>query len=93
LKVTHPDKQNIIIGLRRIVVEKNQMFALVRSLDAMLSKTQQRYIIKLCEAGKDIVSVPLWSEMKGAEDLTNIGEGLVFMEWSERNQYVVRHLS
>jgi hypothetical protein len=33
----------------------NPMFALVRSLDAMISKTQQRYLLKLCEARKDIV--------------------------------------
>jgi hypothetical protein len=46
----------------------NPMFDLVRSLDAMLSKTQQRYLMKLCESGKDIISVPLWSERKGAKD-------------------------
>jgi hypothetical protein len=65
----------------------NPMFALVISLDAMLSKTQQRYIMKLCKAGKDIISVPLWSKKKGAKDLTKLGEGIVFMEWSGRDQY------
>jgi hypothetical protein len=69
------------------------MFALVRSLDAMLSKIQQRYLIKLCEAGKDIVSVTLWSKRKRAKDLTKIGEGLMFMEWFERDHYFVMCLS
>jgi hypothetical protein len=44
--------------------------ALVRSLDATLSKTHHIYIIKLCEARKYIVSVPLWIKRKGAKDLT-----------------------
>jgi hypothetical protein len=71
----------------------NPMFALVRSLDAMLIKTQQRYLMKLCEAGKDIVSVPLWIKRKGAKDLTKLGEGLMFMDWSERDQHFVMRLS
>jgi hypothetical protein len=69
------------------------MFALVRSLVAMLSKTQQRCIIKLCKAGKHIISVPLWSKRKVAKDLTKLGEGLLFMESSERDQYFVMRLS
>jgi hypothetical protein len=51
----------------------NPMFALVRSLDAMMSKTQQRYLMKLCEAGKDIISVPLWNKRKGEKYLTKLG--------------------
>jgi hypothetical protein len=70
----------------------NPMFSLVRSLDAMLSRTQQRYLIKLCEAGKDIISVPLWSKRMGETYLTNFGEGLVFMEWSGRDHYFVMRL-
>jgi hypothetical protein len=71
----------------------NPKFALVRSLNAMLSKTQHIYLIKLCEAGKYIVSVPLWSKRKGAKEFTKIGECLVFMEWSEIDQYVFMRLS
>jgi hypothetical protein len=59
----------------------------------MLSKAQQRYRMKLYEAGKYIVSVLLWSKRKGAKYLTTLVEGLVFMEWSERDQYFVIHLS
>jgi hypothetical protein len=40
----------------------NTMSDLVRSLDVMLSKNQQIYLMKLCEARKDIISVPLWSK-------------------------------
>jgi hypothetical protein len=72
--------------------ETNPMCALVISLDAMLSKTQQRYLMKLCEAGKDFISVALWSKRKGVKDLTKIGEGLVLMEWSERETYFVMFL-
>jgi hypothetical protein len=61
----------------------NPIFALVRSLEAMMSKSQQRYIMKLRGAGKYIVSVPLYKR-KGSKDLIKVGEGLVFVEWSER---------
>jgi hypothetical protein len=54
---------------------KNPMFALVRSVDAMLSKTKKSYLVKLREAGKHIFSVPLWSKRKGAKYLTKLGEG------------------
>jgi hypothetical protein len=73
--------------------ETNPMFALVRSFDAMLSKTQQRYLMKLCEARKYIILVPLWSNRNGAKDLTNLGEGLMFTEWSEQYHYFVMCLS
>jgi hypothetical protein len=71
----------------------NPMFSLVRSLDSMLGKTQQIYLIKLWEAGKGIIFFPLWRKRKGKKDLTKIGEGLVFIEWSERDQYFVMRLS
>jgi hypothetical protein len=73
--------------------ETNPMFALVISFDDMMSKTQQRYLMKLCEARKDIISVPLSSKKKEAKDLTKLGEGLVLMEWSERDHYVIMRLS
>jgi hypothetical protein len=53
----------------------NIIFALVISLDAMLSKTQQRYLMKLCVAGKDIMSVPLWSKRKGGNILNRAWRG------------------
>jgi hypothetical protein len=58
----------------------NPMFALVRSLYTMLSKIQQRYLMKLCEAGKEIISVS-FIKRKVVKDLTKLGEGLVVMEW------------
>jgi hypothetical protein len=70
----------------------NPMFALVRLLYTMLSKIQQRYLMKICEAGKDIISVPL-SKRKVVKDLTKLGEGLVFMEWSKRDQHFGMRLS
>jgi hypothetical protein len=33
--------------------------------------------MKLCEAGKDIISIPLWINIKGAKDITKLGEGCV----------------
>jgi hypothetical protein len=48
------------------------MFALVISLDAMLSEIQQRYLMKLCETGKDIISVPRWMKRKAATYLTKL---------------------
>jgi hypothetical protein len=69
------------------------MFALVIPLDTMLSKTQQNYLMKLWEAGKDIVSVPFWSKTKGKKDLKKNGDGLLSMEWSERDQHFVMRQS